>query len=73
MLVSELSCLGLDGTLGYLLSDLMSLKKLDLRDNKIRETIPYQLPPKLTSLPSSATVLAPSPATAQILISSGTA
>jgi len=28
MLVSELSGLGLDGTLGYLLSDLMSLRKL---------------------------------------------
>ncbi|XP_027361354.1 protein STRUBBELIG-RECEPTOR FAMILY 8 isoform X3 [Abrus precatorius] len=42
--------LGLDGTLGYLLSDLMSLRKLDLSDNKIHDTIPYQLPPNLTSL-----------------------
>ncbi|TKY72195.1 STRUBBELIG-RECEPTOR FAMILY 8 [Spatholobus suberectus] len=46
----ELSGLGLDGTLGYLLSDLMSLRKLDLSDNKIHDTIPYQLPPNLTSL-----------------------
>ncbi|KAJ1428707.1 Protein kinase domain [Sesbania bispinosa] len=46
----ELSGLGLDGTLGYLLSDLMSLKKLDLSDNKMHDTIPYQLPPNLTSL-----------------------
>ncbi|KAK7412695.1 hypothetical protein VNO78_04251 [Psophocarpus tetragonolobus] len=46
----ELSGLGLDGTLGYLLSDLMSLRKLDLSDNNIHDTIPYQLPPNLTSL-----------------------
>ncbi|KAK7332364.1 hypothetical protein VNO80_29115 [Phaseolus coccineus] len=46
----ELSGLGLDGTLGYLLSNLMSLRKLDLSDNKIHDTIPYQLPPNLTSL-----------------------
>ncbi|XP_014518919.1 protein STRUBBELIG-RECEPTOR FAMILY 8 [Vigna radiata var. radiata] len=46
----ELSGLGLDGTLGYLLSDLVSLRKLDLSDNKIHDTIPYQLPPNLTSL-----------------------
>ncbi|KAG5132460.1 hypothetical protein AAZX31_09G007000 [Glycine max] len=46
----KLSGLGLDGTLGYLLSDLMSLRDLDLSDNKIHDTIPYQLPPNLTSL-----------------------
>ncbi|KAL2341324.1 hypothetical protein Fmac_009264 [Flemingia macrophylla] len=46
----DLSGLGLDGTLGYLLSDLMSLRNLDLSDNKIHDTIPYQLPPNLTSL-----------------------
>ncbi|XP_058723746.1 protein STRUBBELIG-RECEPTOR FAMILY 8 [Vicia villosa] len=46
----DLSGLGLHGTLGYLLSDLMSLKKLDLSGNKIHDTIPYQLPPNLTSL-----------------------
>ncbi|KAE9591481.1 hypothetical protein Lal_00038989 [Lupinus albus] len=46
----ELSGLGLNGTLGYLLSDLMSLRKLDLSDNKIHDTIPYQLPPNLTSM-----------------------
>ncbi|XP_057433411.1 protein STRUBBELIG-RECEPTOR FAMILY 8 [Lotus japonicus] len=46
----ELSGLGLNGTLGYLLSNLMSLRKLDLSDNKIHDAIPYQLPPNLTSL-----------------------
>ncbi|CAL0309099.1 unnamed protein product [Lupinus luteus] len=46
----ELSGLGLNGTLGYLLSDLMSLRKLDLSDNKIHDIIPYQLPPNLTSM-----------------------
>lgn len=46
----DLSGLGLHGTLGYLLSDLMSLRKLDLSDNKIHDQIPYQLPPNLTSL-----------------------
>ncbi|XP_054787674.1 protein STRUBBELIG-RECEPTOR FAMILY 8 isoform X2 [Prosopis cineraria] len=46
----ELSGLGLNGTLGYLLSDLMSLRQLDLSDNKIHDTVPYQLPPNLTSL-----------------------
>ncbi|KAI4295956.1 hypothetical protein L6164_035949 [Bauhinia variegata] len=46
----ELAGLGLNGTLGYLLSDLMSLRQLDLSDNNIHDTIPYQLPPNLTSL-----------------------
>ncbi|KAJ1405555.1 Serine-threonine/tyrosine-protein kinase, catalytic domain [Sesbania bispinosa] len=46
----ELSGLGLNGTLGYLLSDFMSLKKLDLSDNNIHDAIPYQLPPNLASL-----------------------
>ncbi|KAL1320306.1 hypothetical protein HN51_065023 [Arachis hypogaea] len=46
----DLSGLGLNGTLGYLLSDLMSLRKLDLSNNKIHDTVPYQLPPNLTSL-----------------------
>ncbi|GAV86558.1 Pkinase domain-containing protein/LRRNT_2 domain-containing protein/LRR_4 domain-containing protein/LRR_6 domain-containing protein [Cephalotus follicularis] len=44
------SGLGLSGTMGYLLSDLMSLKTFDLSDNNIHDTIPYQLPPNLTSL-----------------------
>ncbi|XP_044460902.1 protein STRUBBELIG-RECEPTOR FAMILY 8-like isoform X2 [Mangifera indica] len=46
----DISRLGLSGTLGYLLSDLMSLRKLDLSGNNIQDTIPYQLPPNLTSL-----------------------
>ncbi|XVE51059.1 hypothetical protein DITRI_Ditri02bG0008200 [Diplodiscus trichospermus] len=46
----DISGLGLSGTLGYLLSDLMSLKTLDLSNNNIHDTIPYQLPPNLTSL-----------------------
>lgn len=42
--------LGLNGTLGYTLSDLLSLKTLDLSNNNIHETIPYQLPPNVTFL-----------------------
>ncbi|XP_043690207.1 protein STRUBBELIG-RECEPTOR FAMILY 8-like isoform X2 [Telopea speciosissima] len=42
--------LGLNGTLGYLLSDFLSLRTLDLSDNNIHDSIPYQLPPNLTSL-----------------------
>ncbi|KAE8664455.1 Protein STRUBBELIG-RECEPTOR FAMILY 8 [Hibiscus syriacus] len=45
-----ISGLGLSGTMGYLLNDLMSLRTLDLSNNKIHDTIPYQLPPNLTSL-----------------------
>ncbi|XVF27953.1 hypothetical protein REPUB_Repub14bG0153500 [Reevesia pubescens] len=46
----EISGLGLSGTMGYLLSNLMSLRTLDLSNNNIHDTIPYQLPPNLTSL-----------------------
>ncbi|GLT62881.1 hypothetical protein SLA2020_354840 [Shorea laevis] len=46
----DLSGLGLTGTMGYLLSGLLSLGTLDLSDNNIHDTIPYQLPPNLTSL-----------------------
>ncbi|KAK6917789.1 Serine-threonine/tyrosine-protein kinase, catalytic domain [Dillenia turbinata] len=46
----ELANLGLNGTMGYLLSDLLSLKTLDLSNNSFHDTIPYQLPPNLTSL-----------------------
>ncbi|XP_073003557.1 protein STRUBBELIG-RECEPTOR FAMILY 8 [Typha latifolia] len=42
--------LGLNGSLGYRLSDLLSLKTMDMSDNNIHETIPYQLPPNLTYL-----------------------
>ncbi|KAK6265020.1 hypothetical protein SCA6_020454 [Theobroma cacao] len=46
----DISGLGLSGAMGYLLSDLMSLRTLDLSNNNIHDTIPYQLPPNLTSL-----------------------
>ncbi|KAG2249000.1 hypothetical protein Bca4012_087668 [Brassica carinata] len=46
----DISNLGVSGTLGYLLSDLMSLRKLDISGNSIHDTLPYQLPPNLTSL-----------------------
>ncbi|KAL4387198.1 hypothetical protein GQ457_09G001180 [Hibiscus cannabinus] len=46
----DISGLGLSGTMGYLLNDLMSLRTLDLSNNNIHDTIPYQLPPNLTSL-----------------------
>ncbi|XP_043692586.1 protein STRUBBELIG-RECEPTOR FAMILY 8-like isoform X1 [Telopea speciosissima] len=42
--------LGLSGTMGYMLSDLLSLRTLDLSDNNVHDSIPYQLPPNLTSL-----------------------
>ncbi|XP_042520201.1 protein STRUBBELIG-RECEPTOR FAMILY 8-like isoform X2 [Macadamia integrifolia] len=42
--------LGLNGTLGYLLSEFLSLRTLDLSDNNIHDSVPYQLPPNLTSL-----------------------
>ncbi|KAG8365382.1 hypothetical protein BUALT_Bualt18G0098900 [Buddleja alternifolia] len=46
----QLSGLGLNGTMGYLLNNLVSLKTLDLSGNNIHDTISYQLPPNLTSL-----------------------
>ncbi|KAK4759720.1 hypothetical protein SAY87_022851 [Trapa incisa] len=46
----EISSLRLSGSLGYLLSNLVSLKNFDLSNNNIHEAIPYQLPPNLTSL-----------------------
>ncbi|KAJ4747982.1 Protein STRUBBELIG-RECEPTOR FAMILY 8 [Rhynchospora pubera] len=46
----QLSGMGLNGTLGYRLSDLASLKTLDLSDNNIHDSIPYQLPPNVTYL-----------------------
>ncbi|KAE8673454.1 Protein STRUBBELIG-RECEPTOR FAMILY 6 [Hibiscus syriacus] len=46
----DISGLGLSGTMGYLLNDLMSLRTLDLSNNYIHDTIPYQLPPNLKSL-----------------------
>ncbi|KAL6544716.1 hypothetical protein OROMI_023578 [Orobanche minor] len=46
----QISGMGLSGTMGYLLSNLVSLKTLDLSNNNIHDSIPYQLPPNLTSL-----------------------
>ncbi|KAL9255100.1 STRUBBELIG-RECEPTOR FAMILY 8-like protein [Drosera capensis] len=45
-----LSGLSLNGTMGYLLSNLVSLKTMDLSGNAIHDSIPYQLPPVLTTL-----------------------
>ncbi|KAF5195509.1 Strubbelig-receptor family protein [Thalictrum thalictroides] len=50
ILNSEVSGLRLNGTMGYSLSDLLLLKTLDLSNNNIHDTIPYQLPPNLTNL-----------------------
>ncbi|KAK9706367.1 hypothetical protein RND81_07G119500 [Saponaria officinalis] len=46
----KLSGLGLNGSMGYLLSNLASLKTLDLSNNNIHDTIPFQMPPNLTTL-----------------------
>lgn len=46
----KLSGLGLTGTLGYQLSSLSSLTTLDLSNNNIQNSIPYQLPPNITYL-----------------------
>lgn len=46
----NISGLGLNGTMGYALNTLMSLKTLDMSSNNIRDSIPYQLPPNLTNL-----------------------
>ncbi|XP_075489199.1 protein STRUBBELIG-RECEPTOR FAMILY 8-like isoform X1 [Primulina tabacum] len=46
----QMSGLGLSGTMGYLLNNLVSVKSLDLSGNSIHDSIPYQLPPNLTSL-----------------------
>ncbi|KAL6567802.1 hypothetical protein OROGR_001470 [Orobanche gracilis] len=49
-LYNQISGMGLGGTMGYLLGNLVSLKTLDLSNNNIHDSIPYQLPPNLTSL-----------------------
>ncbi|KAK3188451.1 hypothetical protein Dsin_028012 [Dipteronia sinensis] len=46
----DISGLGLNGTMGYLLSQLTSLRKFDVNGNNIHDALPYQLPPNLTSL-----------------------
>ncbi|MQM03288.1 hypothetical protein Taro_036064 [Colocasia esculenta] len=52
--------LQLNGSLGYMLSGLLSLKTLDMSNNNIHETIPYQLPPNLTYLNVSRNLLSQS-------------
>ncbi|CAO2037490.1 unnamed protein product [Urochloa humidicola] len=46
----KLPGIGLNGSLGYELSNLFSLKTLDLSNNNLHGSIPYQLPPNLTYL-----------------------
>ncbi|KAG8070105.1 hypothetical protein GUJ93_ZPchr0006g42032 [Zizania palustris] len=46
----KLAGVGLDGSLGYELSSLYSLKTLDLSNNNLHGSVPYQLPPNLTYL-----------------------
>ncbi|KAM3240795.1 hypothetical protein ACQJBY_054057 [Aegilops geniculata] len=46
----KLAGTGLNGSLGYELSNLFSLKTLDLSNNQIQGSVPYQLPPNLTYL-----------------------
>ncbi|CAO2842485.1 unnamed protein product [Amaranthus hypochondriacus] len=46
----DLSGLGVSGSMGYMLGNLVSLKTLDLSNNNIHDAIPFQLPPNLTSL-----------------------
>lgn len=46
----DVSGFGVTGTMGYTLADLVSLNSLDLSNNNIHDTIPYQLPLNLTSL-----------------------
>nr|CAB3454237.1 unnamed protein product [Digitaria exilis] len=48
--ISNLSGLGLSGSLGYQLSSLKSVTKFDASNNNINEDIPYQLPPKMVQL-----------------------
>ncbi|XP_044479850.1 protein STRUBBELIG-RECEPTOR FAMILY 5-like isoform X2 [Mangifera indica] len=46
----NLSGLGLSGQMGYQLSNLKSLTTLDMSSNNFKDSIPYQLPPKLKYL-----------------------
>ncbi|GAV87311.1 LRR_1 domain-containing protein/Pkinase_Tyr domain-containing protein/LRRNT_2 domain-containing protein/LRR_4 domain-containing protein/LRR_6 domain-containing protein [Cephalotus follicularis] len=46
----KLSGLGLSGSLGYQLTSLTSLTNLDMSNNKLGGTIPYNLPPNLERL-----------------------
>jgi len=47
---SKLSGMELNGTLGYELSSLQALKTMDLSNNFLHDSIPYQLPSNLTYL-----------------------
>lgn len=46
----KLSGLGLNGTMGYSLNNLASLRTMDLSNNNLHDVIPFQLPPNLTTL-----------------------
>ncbi|XP_037467674.1 protein STRUBBELIG-RECEPTOR FAMILY 8-like [Triticum dicoccoides] len=46
----NLSGMGLNGTLGYLLPSLVALTTMDLSNNSLHDVIPYQLPPNLIHL-----------------------
>ncbi|WVZ79310.1 hypothetical protein U9M48_026904 [Paspalum notatum var. saurae] len=46
----KLSGMELNGTLGYQLSSLQALKTMDLSNNNLHDSIPYQLPQNLTYL-----------------------
>ncbi|TVU10477.1 hypothetical protein EJB05_44011 [Eragrostis curvula] len=50
MYSSNLSGLGLSGTLGYQLSSLKSVTKFDVSKNNLNGEIPYQLPPNVVQL-----------------------
>lgn len=47
---SKLSGMELNDTLGYQLSSLQALKTMDLSNNYLHDSIPYQLPSNLTYL-----------------------
>uniref|UniRef100_A0A0E0HTV5 Protein kinase domain-containing protein n=1 Tax=Oryza nivara TaxID=4536 RepID=A0A0E0HTV5_ORYNI len=53
----KLSGMGLNGTLGYQLSNLLALKTMDLSSNNLHDSIPYQLPPNLAYLNLSHNLL----------------
>ncbi|XP_062229326.1 protein STRUBBELIG-RECEPTOR FAMILY 8-like [Phragmites australis] len=46
----KVSGMGLNGTLGYQLSSLQALKTMDLSNNNLHDSIPYQLPANLSYL-----------------------
>ncbi|WVZ65840.1 hypothetical protein U9M48_015140 [Paspalum notatum var. saurae] len=48
--ISNLSGLGLSGSLGYQLSSLKSVTKFDVSNNNLNGDLPYQLPPNVVQL-----------------------